>query len=146
MRTHEDFEFESDVDAEEFIPDTDQDADVAQPAGSRIAVDLLAFGCELAMLVLLAFAGWGLGNGGLMGIALAVLYPALVIVIWSFWVAPKAARRLADPWRLLVQVALFGATGVALGLADHLVLAIVFPVIASLTFVATRFIARPAAP
>ena len=143
---HEDFEFESDVDAEEFIPDTEQDAEIEPPAGARIAVDLLAFGCELAMLVLLGVAGWGLGNGGLMGIALAVLYPALVIVIWSVWVAPKAARRLVDPWRLLVQVALFTATGVALGLADHLVFAIVFPVIASLTFIATRFIARPAAP
>ena len=144
MPTHQDYEFDSDVDSGYFTPDDERDDDSGPVAvGSRIIVDLAAFACELGMLALLAVAGWGLGSGGLMGIALATFYPALVILIWSVWIAPKASHRLGDPWRLIVQAALFGATGVALGAADHLVFAIVFPVMATLTFTATRLIARP---
>jgi len=113
VRTHEDFEFESSLEQDDFVPPEDE-MDVEDPAGARIAVDLAAFVCELAMLALLAVAGWGPGDGGLMGIALAAFYPALVIVIWSFWVAPKAKHRLGDPWRLLLQIGLFAATGLAL--------------------------------
>jgi hypothetical protein len=107
----------------------------------RITVDLLAFASELAMLVLLAVAGWDIGHGGLMGIALAVLYPALTILIWSAWIAPRAPRRLADPWRLVVQLALFAGTGVAVGVGGHVAAAIVFSVVASLAFIASRFVA-----
>jgi len=67
-----------------------------------------------------------------------------VILIWSAWIAPKARRRLADPWRLVVQIGLFTATGIALGVADHVVFAVVFPVMATLVFVATRLTAQPA--
>ena len=147
MQTHEDYEFDSDVDSSYFTPEDELDSDPKRfPNASRIAVDLAAFACELGMLALLALAGWGLGNGGLLGIALAAFYPALAILIWSAWVAPKANHRLRDPWRLALQVLLFGATGVALAAADHLIFAIVFPIIAALIFVATRLIAQSAAP
>jgi hypothetical protein len=140
VQTHEDF------DSDEFVPPDLDDTDETTSPGPRVAVDVAAFACELGMLVLLAFAGFGLGDGGLMGIALAAFYPALVVVIWSFWVAPKATRRLRDPWRLVLQVVLFAATGVASGLAGYLVAAIVFPIIASLVFIATRFVTGVAQP
>jgi hypothetical protein len=37
---------------------------------------------------------------------------AIAATIWGRWVAPRAGRRLQDPARLAVEVALFG-TGVA---------------------------------
>jgi hypothetical protein len=98
-----------------------------------------AFLSELAMLVVLFIGGWGLGSGGLMSIALAVFYPALAILIWSLWMAPTAQRRLADPWRLIAQVALFVATAVLVGLGGHPIVGIVFAVVAGALFVAARF-------
>jgi hypothetical protein len=100
----------------------------AGPAG--MVVDLVAFACELAMLVLLVIAGWSLGDGGLLGIALAVLYPALAIVVWAVWIAPNAARRLPDPWRFAVQFALFAATAAATAAAGRSALGVVFGAVA----------------
>jgi hypothetical protein len=119
-------------------PDPPQPAAHGHPA-VRGAVELIAFLCELGMLVVLVIAGWALDSGGLMSIALAIFYPALAILIWSVWMAPRSARRLADPWRLAAQVALFAATAVLASIAGHPVLGIVFGVVACLAFVATRY-------
>ena len=105
----------------------------------RGAVELVAFLSELAMLAVLVVAGWDLGNGGLMSIALAVFYPALAVSIWSVWMAPRSPRRLKDPWRLTAQIVLFVATAVLASVAHHPVLGISFGVIACLVFVATRY-------
>lgn len=69
---------------------------------------LLAFTLEIAMLVALGYWGfhgdkkspekylWGLG------------LPALAIVLWWLWAAPKAANRLEQPYLLVFKLALFG--------------------------------------
>jgi hypothetical protein len=106
--------------------------------GVRLFVDLLAFACELAMLVLLAISGWSLGGGGLLGIALAVLYPALAILVWTVLIAPTAARRLRDPTRFVVQVILFGLTAAATAASGRVVLGVVFGAIAVTVFAVTR--------
>lgn len=119
----------------------DEDLDTSS-AAIRFAVALAQFGCELAMLVLLGLAGWRLGNDGLVGISLAVLYPAIAVLIWAAWLAPRADHRLPDPWRLLVQIGLFVATGTAVALAGHLTTGIVFSVVASVAFSAQRLLER----
>ncbi|MDP9116063.1 MAG: YrdB family protein [Actinomycetota bacterium] len=111
----------------------------------RGAVELLAFLCELAMLVLLAVAGWALGGGGLMSIALSVFYPALAILVWGVWMAPKSSRRLEHPWRLVAQIALFLGVG-ALALPHHPLAGILFSVVAISTFVVSRFTTGSARP
>jgi hypothetical protein len=120
---------------------TEPGVSAGMPASSpaRVMVELAAFCCELAMLVVLGIAGWGLGSGGLMGIAFTIFYPALGVLIWSIWVAPRSGRRLPDPLRLLVQLVLFAATGALSAAAGHPILGIVFAVIACGVFVATRF-------
>jgi hypothetical protein len=100
----------------------------------RALVDVGCFLAELAMLALLAFSGWQLGDGGLIGIALAALYPALVIVVWSLFVARTAERRLRQPWRLLVQLVLIAGTTVAAAAAGAVVLAISFAAVACVSF------------
>jgi hypothetical protein len=109
-------------------------------AAIRFAVATGQLACELAMLVLLALAGWDLGNDGLVGISLAVLYPAIALLIWAAWLAPRADHRLPDPWRLLVQIALFTATGTAVALAGHLTTGIAFAVVACVAFSAQRLL------
>lgn len=86
------------------------------------------------MLALVAAAGWRLGDGGLIGIALAVLYPALMIVIWSIYVARTADKRLPQPWRLVLQLVLIGSTTAAAFAGDLEVLGIVFAAVAVVTF------------
>lgn len=76
-------------------------------------VHAVRFLLELALLAALAVAGaaraWWL----------ALLLPLAAVVLWGRFVAPKAPARLQDPARLLVELTLFLAAGVALALAGH---------------------------
>ena len=105
---------------------------------ARNAVAAAAFLCEIWMTVVLVIAGWSLGNGSLMSVSLAVFYPALAILIWSVWMAPRSARRLADPWRLAAQLALFAGTAALASVAGHVILGVLFGVAACGAFGATR--------
>jgi Protein of unknown function (DUF2568) len=89
-----------------------------------------AFLVEIAMLVVLAVAGASLGMGMLAKIALAVLLPALVIAVWSLLLAPRARRRLADPARLLVKLAIFLGSAATLAAAGYVLTATAFAVVA----------------
>jgi hypothetical protein len=104
-------------------------------------VDALAFACELAMIVILGIAGWSLGSGGLLSMALMIFYPALAILIWAVWVAPKAGRRLGDPLRLGIQLALFAGTAALSAAGRHVLLGVVFGAVAWIAFIASRFTA-----
>lgn len=73
------------------------------------ARDLIAFLCELAMLVLLVAAGHGMVSGW-RGWALGVFLAFVAVGIWSQWMAPTSARRLANPQRFAAQAMLFAAT------------------------------------
>jgi Protein of unknown function (DUF2568) len=80
----------------------------------------LRFVLELCMLVALGI--WGFSENVVLGVAA----PLAAAVIWGLWVAPKAKRRLRDPARLVVELLLFGAAGVALAAADRPLAAAVF--------------------
>ena len=73
----------------------------------------LAFLLELALL---AAWGWS-GNtsvGGIGGIALAILLPAAVAVIWGLALSPKPRFKLAAPIRLGLETLLFLGAGAGL--------------------------------
>ncbi|MGA8988388.1 YrdB family protein [Aeromicrobium sp.] len=69
-------------------------------------LDAVAFFVEVAMLVLLLFAGHGLA-GGWRGWALGAFLAFVAIGIWAQWMAPNSMRRLDNPTRLVVQIMLF---------------------------------------
>jgi Protein of unknown function (DUF2568) len=104
-------------------------------------VGLLSFCCELAMLVLLAVAGWSLGTAGATRLLLAVVLPAAAIAVWAVWMAPTSRRRLADPARLVAQIALFAVVGVLLAWSGHSAWGISFAIGASVIFALTRLAA-----
>ncbi|MGF0115364.1 DUF2568 domain-containing protein [Promicromonospora sp. Marseille-Q5078] len=88
------------------------------PPGAVGPADLLAFLCELALLALLAVAGWRLGSGTgggaagvVAGLVLLLALPAVAVTVWGRWLARTTAHRLPQPWRLTVQVVLFAAAG-----------------------------------
>jgi hypothetical protein len=49
--------------------------------------------------------------------------------VWGSVVAPKAPRRLSDPWRLLVEVLVFGLAALALAVAGQGALAAAFALV-----------------
>ena len=112
----------------------------ARTAALRLLVAVLEFASELAMLGLLAYAGWHLGGGGLLGISLGVLYPCIALLVWAVWLAPRSRDRLDDPGRLMVQIVLFAGTAAVVALADHITTGIVFAFVAVSAFVAERFL------
>ena len=69
----------------------------------------IRFIAEIGMLVCLAWGGWSLGPQGLGALTLAIGLPVAAALVWSQWVAPRAPRRLQDPYRLWVEVSLFTA-------------------------------------
>lgn len=98
---------------------TDDPAAGAPRARHVGPTDVLALLSELALVVLLAVAGWRLGTTTgltaplpvLLGVLLALALPGVAVVTWGRWLAPRAPRRMSQPWRLDAQVTLFVAAG-----------------------------------
>jgi hypothetical protein len=61
----------------------------------------------LELLLLAAVGYFGFTFGGLAGWILGLGLPAVIVAIWGAFVAPRAARPLADPARLVVELVLF---------------------------------------
>jgi hypothetical protein len=95
--------------------------------------DLLAFVCELLMLVLLVAAGHGLANGW-HGWALGIFLAFVAIGIWSQWMAPRSARRLENPRRYVVQVMLFLTIALYAAAGGLIWWGIAFAIVAIATF------------
>ena len=71
---------------------------------ARAVNDSVRFCLELA-----ALAGWGWQTGpDGWNVLLAVAAPLAAATLWGLLVAPKARRPSRDPWRLLLEVVVFG--------------------------------------
>jgi Protein of unknown function (DUF2568) len=112
---------------------------VRAPVGYLVA-ETVAFLSELMLLGTLGVVGWRIGTGGLISIALAALFPALGALIWALWVAPRAAHRLTDPWRLITQIVLFLGAGVLAATTALVAWGVVLAAVGIAAFVTTRFI------
>ena len=86
----------------------------------------------LELCALLALMYWGIHTGDTMaeGIVIGALAPGAAIFVWWKLVAPKSASWLTDTGRLLVEMAVFGLSALALAAADQALLAISFAVVA----------------
>ncbi|MGH3456943.1 YrdB family protein [Aeromicrobium sp.] len=99
--------------------------------------DMVAFGCELAMFVLVIASvnylvdGW---RSWLIGIGAALV----VALIWARWMAPTSSHRLTDPRRYVAQALLFGSVGVLAGVSGLLLWGVVFTVTSLVAFAFSR--------
>jgi hypothetical protein len=74
--------------------------------GLKFIVELAAFA---------AFAYWGASVGdGAVPVALAIAAPAVAIVLWGAFAAPRATRRLGSAARIPFELGVFGLAVVAL--------------------------------
>ena len=103
---------------------------------ARAANDALRFLLELAALSGLAIWGWTTGPTGV-NVVLAIGAPLAAAAVWGALVAPKASRHPGDPWRLLLEIAVFGAGTLAFAAAGAGWVAIAVGVLAALHLVAT---------
>ena len=90
----------------------------------RAANDGLRFFLELSALAAVAFWGWS-EHGGVWRWVLVVAAPLAVALVWGRWMAPKSASQVGDPWRLAIELLVFGAAAAALVDADQVVLGLV---------------------
>lgn len=96
---------------------------------AKTMVLAIRFGAELALLAVLVILGLDAGIGLAGRVALAVGCPVVTAVIWGVAIAPRARHRLADPLRLVIEVVLFGAAAVGLGIEGSVVGAVIFAVV-----------------
>ncbi|MBT0992795.1 DUF2568 domain-containing protein [Cellulomonas sp. DKR-3] len=87
------------------------------PPGPLGALAVLAFACEVALLVLTAVVGWRLGqrldvpSRTALSVVVAIVLVVAVVVVWARWNAPRSASRLPWPQRYLTQLAPFVVVG-----------------------------------
>jgi Protein of unknown function (DUF2568) len=90
----------------------------------RSANDGLRFFLELSALAAVAYWGWTEPHGALRWV-LVVAAPLAVSVVWGRWMAPRSTKRVGDPWRLIIELLVFGSAVAALARADQPTLAAV---------------------
>ena len=94
------------------------------------------FACEVAAVVALAWWGWPV---------LGILAGIAVILVWGAFVGPKSPRRLPDPYRLGVELAIFALAAAGFHEVGHTALAVVFAAPALATSLLVRVGPEPVA-
>ncbi len=85
----------------------------ALPPGIRGPLSVVAFLCELGLLVFAGVTGWRLGMLAdvpartALAAVVAVLVVSAVVIVWARWNAPRSPSRLRWPLRYLTQLAPF---------------------------------------
>ena len=98
----------------------------------RTANLALALFLEIAMLVALGYAGWAATDIQWLRYLLLIGWPALAIVLWAIWAAPKSGRRLPAPALLVFKAAIFGVTTFLLWAAGTTSAALLFGALAAI--------------
>ena len=100
----------------------------------------VAFLLELAMLVVYGYFGYGLLSDAtpvIIKIGLAILFPAIMAIIWGFLLAPRAVNRLHMPWFLIANVVILGACAFMLWWLGRTSLAIIAAVVSAVHLAAS---------
>ena len=108
---------------------------------AKTAVLTIRFLTELALLAVLVILGVRADLAVAAKIAVAAGSPVVAGVIWGIGIAPQARRRWPDPWRLAVEVVLFGAAAAGLGIEGSAIWAAIFAVVTIGVAVLTRVVA-----
>ena len=90
---------------------------------------VLSFFLELGVLAALGYWGFQTGPGTIARIALGIGAPAVAVLVWGLFGAPKAVWHLDGPWRLILEVVFFGSAAVALFAAGQRVLGVAFALV-----------------
>jgi len=67
---------------------------------------LVSFLLEMGLIILAALWGFQQGESSLMRYVLVIAVPAVIILLWGIWAAPKSKRRLKNPARTILKLAM----------------------------------------
>jgi Protein of unknown function (DUF2568) len=95
----------------------------------------LAFLLELGALAALVYWGFSTGSNIPMKIVLGIGAPAVAILVWVLFGAPRSARRLQGIWYWLLRIVYDVVGAAALYLANHHKLGAIFALVAALNCV-----------
>ncbi|MEQ1771046.1 MAG: YrdB family protein [Devosia sp.] len=96
----------------------------------------LAFLVEIAMLGAFALGGWVGPQELWLKLVLAIGLPALAILLWAVWAAPKAGkRRLNEPGLTIFKALIFSAATFALWASGWTTAAIAFGALAAVNLI-----------
>ncbi|GAA1950407.1 YrdB family protein [Catenulispora subtropica] len=109
------------------------------PKPLHVVNEGLAFVLELAALVLLAVWGFRTGSGTAVHVLLGLGAPALMVVVWGAFAAPRARFQLPMAGVLVVKAVVFGAATAAGYAAGWHAFAITFGVVAAVNTVIAAF-------
>jgi hypothetical protein len=89
----------------------------------------LAFFLELAVLAALGYWGISTGQGTLAKIGLGIGVPAVAVVAWALFGAPRSVWRLQGLSFLILRVVCFGSAAFALFAAGQRILGVAFALV-----------------
>jgi hypothetical protein len=89
----------------------------------------IRFALELCAIAALAYWGTQTGSGAARWL-LALVAPALFVLVWGTLLAPRASRRLSMRARIPLELVLFGLAALALAAAGPMWLGIAFALVA----------------
>jgi hypothetical protein len=90
---------------------------------------VIRFVLELCAVAALGYWGFVTGEGLAARLLLGLGAPLLAAVAWGAFVAPKARWPAKEPWRLLVEVMVFGAAAAGLVAVGQSVMALALIVV-----------------
>ena len=93
----------------------------------------LRFLLELCILAALAYWGFHSMSGRLPKFLLGVGGPVLAAIVWGTFLSPKASVSLGTPWKLALEITVFGVAIVALYAAGQYGLALLFALLVALS-------------
>ena len=109
------------------------------------ALDAVVFLTELCLLAVLAWAGARLGTGA-WAVVLAIALTLVTAVLWGLLLAPRAARRLRHPARLIVKLGLLATAAGSLAVSGEVLWAIGFLVVTAAVTIAGELRAARGGP
>ncbi|GAA2057465.1 hypothetical protein GCM10009839_78640 [Catenulispora yoronensis] len=109
------------------------------PKPLHVANEGLAFLLELVALVLLAVWGFRTGSNVAVHVLLGLGAPALMVVVWGAFAAPRARVQLPMAGVLAVKTVVFAAATIAGYAAGWHAFAIAFGIVAVLNMVIAAF-------
>ena len=90
---------------------------------------IIRFLLEICALISLGYWGFQVGNRFYTKFVFGIGSPLLLALLWGTFIAPKASLKMAEPYRFIMELIIFGVTSSALYVVDKTILAIILGMI-----------------
>lgn len=100
----------------------------------------LSFIIELCAVYIYGTTGFVFGGDSLIKYALLILLPAILILLWGIFAAPKSKRRLKNPARTIFKLIVFASAALFLIINRNLIFAAIFSCAVIMNFAFVKFL------